>query len=222
MLNQSYPPGSPQLNVAVIDYGMGNIGSIINMLRRLSISGTLVSDPARLHEYDAIILPGVGHFDRAMSNLDALGLSGPIRHLAESKKQLIFGICLGMQLLCNYSEEGSRNGLGLIDADVKRFKFTQAMQLKVPHMGWNTVSRSSPNLLYDKIVSSSSRFYFVHSYYVSCNRQQDILATSTYGIDFVSMVRSNNIFGVQFHPEKSHSHGMRLFEGILKGYHDFK
>lgn len=203
------------LQVAVLDYGMGNIGSVLNMLRRVNIVGVPLSDPSTINDFRAIILPGVGNFDRAMDNLISLGMSDAIIHASQSQSKLILGICLGMQLLCNSSEEGSRQGLGLIDANVKRFRVPEPTELKVPHMGWNKIKPCNPRSRVCDFLTSSSKFYFVHSYYVECLDPKNVVATTSYGINFASMIQSGSTIGVQFHPEKSHVHGMRLLQGLL-------
>lgn len=201
------------LSVAVIDYGMGNIGSICKMLRLVGAEPVVSSDPKQLEAADKLVLPGVGHFDRAMSNLTAAGLAEPLKELVQGKQMPILGICLGMQLMCGSSEEGTQPGLGFLDARVRRFE-PEDRRLKVPHMGWREVEIARPSGLLAGI-DAESRFYFVHSYYVDCAVESDVLARSTYGKPFVSAFSRDNVHGVQFHPEKSHKFGIRVFRNFV-------
>ncbi len=199
--------------IIVIDYGMGNIGSICNMLKYIGARAIVTSDKLLIERAKKLILPGVGHFDKAMSNIKALDLMEVINYKALEEKVPILGICLGMQLMCNSSEEGAEPGLSLIDATVNKFVISSQSNLKVPHMGWNTIkiAKESP-ILYG--VDNDSRFYFVHSYYVKCNQDSNVLTYTTYGHDFVSAFIDENIIGVQFHPEKSHKFGINLFKNF--------
>jgi len=203
--------------VTIIDYGMGNIGSITNMIKRIGYSSEVSRDISQIQAASKIILPGVGHFDNAMQNIDKLGLRNIIRKKAIEDKTPILGICLGMQIMCKQSEEGSTAGLNLIDADVKRFNFLSHLNLKVPHMGWNIVEPKKDNNLFDKMLGEQ-RFYFVHSYHVVCNNEKDIVATTNYCYDFTSSFGHENILGVQFHPEKSHKFGMQLLKNFIEKY----
>ena len=199
--------------ITIINYGMGNLGSIENMLKRIGCSSEISSDIGKIEAAEKIILPGVGHFDKAMENIEKLGLKEVIRKKALVDKSPLLGICLGMQLMCKSSEEGSTPGLGLIDAEVKRFHFTQN-SLKIPHMGWNLVKiKKESKLLLN--CTPKARFYFVHSYHAICNQPEDILTTTNYCYDFVSAFEQDNILGVQFHPEKSHRFGMELLRNFI-------
>ncbi|MFN0097629.1 MAG: imidazole glycerol phosphate synthase subunit HisH [Gemmatimonadaceae bacterium] len=201
------------LRVGVIDYGMGNIGSICKMLRLVGAEPIVSADPAQLQHADKLVLPGVGHFDRAMSNLAAAGLIAGLHELVVGRGTPILGICLGMQLMCEGSEEGSQPGLAFVQAHVRRFVPTDS-RLKVPHMGWAALDVARPSTLLAG-VETDSRFYFVHSYYVDCTDANDVLARTTYGAPFVSAFARGNIFGVQFHPEKSHRFGIQLFRNFV-------
>jgi glutamine amidotransferase len=198
----------------IINYNLGNPKSIKNMLSYLGIDAVISDDLNVLKTANRIILPGVGHFAHGMNQLDTLGISDIIKEHALTAQRPILGICLGMQLMTNFSEEGDVDGLGLIDAQTKKFQL-QDKSLKIPHMGWNEVSwqKESPilNSLYEK-----PRYYFVHSYFVECNNQNDVLGTSHYGQDFVSVFQHDNIIGMQFHPEKSHQFGMELLQNFTK------
>lgn len=199
--------------IVIIDYKMGNIGSILNMLKKINAEGMVSSNPEDIKIADKLILPGVGSFDEGMKNLKDSGLISVIEDKVIKQKIPIMGICLGMQLFAKRSEEGVMDGLGWIDAEVKKFKFDD-YNLKIPHMGWNTVTFCKhDNLLRE--MPEQSKFYFVHSYYFVCNDDKDVLLTTQYGHRFTSAVKKNNIIGVQFHPEKSHKFGMKLFENFV-------
>lgn len=199
----------------IIDYGMGNLGSIANMIKYLGYKSIITSDLTLIQSAQKIILPGVGHFDRAMLNLNALGISDLIRKKALEDNTPLLGICLGMQLLCKGSEEGNAPGLGVVDAKVSKFSFNNSINLKVPHMGWNHVLLKKESVLFEDALSEL-RFYFVHSYYVSCDNKSDILTTTFYGEEFVSSFQIGKIYGVQFHPEKSHKFGMLLLRNFIE------
>lgn len=202
-------------NVVIIDYGMGNIGSIDNMLKYLGVKAIISSDENVISNADKIILPGVGHFDRAMSNIKNLGLTDVLKEMAMIKKKPFLGICLGMQIMCECSDEGILPGLSFVQAEVKKFDFGLDSKLKVPHMGWNRIySNKSSNILDG--LDNDSRFYFVHSYFVKCQNEMDVLTKTTYEFDFVSSFEVDNLIGVQFHPEKSHRFGVTLFRNFLE------
>ena len=199
--------------ISIIDYGVGNIGSIINMIKKVGGVSEVINDPSKLDKTQKLLLPGVGSFDHGMSNLAAWKNS--LDHVVLEKKTPILGICLGMQLLANRSEEGKLAGLGWIDADVVRFdaKITE-QNLRIPHMGWNTTTVKKENPLINS--NEENRFYFVHSYHMQCKNITDILTESIHGYSFTSSVSKNNIYGVQFHPEKSHKFGMALIKKYLE------
>ena len=200
--------------IVIVDYGMGNLGSIKNMVKKIGYDAIISSDPSDLLSAKKIILPGVGSFDNGVKNLDELGLKKIIIDLVETKQVQILGICLGMQLLGKTSDEGSLEGLGLIDGQVRKFDNNQ---IRVPHMGWNTVNLKKKSHLFKDMYNQENRFYFVHSYYFECNDEEDILTTTTYQKDFVSSLHKENIYGTQFHPEKSHKFGMSLLNNFLRG-----
>lgn len=201
--------------LVVIDYLMGNLGSITNMLKKIGAKVTISSSPADIEQADKLILPGVGTFDCGMKKLHELGLVPVLKHKVIENKTPILGICLGMQLFSKRSGEGKMPGLGWLDAETIRFKFADAQFVpKVPHMGWNTVSIMRRSSLFDNMYAES-RFYFLHSYHVVCNDDADILTKTHHGYDFVSSIMRGNISGVQFHPEKSHKFGMRLLENFV-------
>lgn len=192
--------------IAIVDCDLGNIGSVANMARKVGLDPVVTADPARIDEADAIVLPGVGAFDRGSEALTRLGLRDVLGRRVLDEGTPFLGICLGMQLLAAGSEEGELPGLGWLDARVTK---VDAPGLPVPHMGWNHVEAVQPT---DLLVGNAPRFYFVHSYRIECADPADVLATTTYGTTFTSAVRCGNVLGVQFHPEKSHAFGMALFE----------
>jgi len=194
--------------IVIIDIGMGNVGSIQSMFDYIRVESMLSKDPDVIRDATKLILPGVGAFDNAMRMLDLTGLIPVLNDVVLKKKVPILGICLGMQLLTKRSEEGVLPGLGWIDAETVRFPKNDG--LRVPHMGWNTVKIEKESKLFEG--EEENRFYFVHSYFVRCNDSRDILTTTHYGFDFSSSVSHENIYGVQFHPEKSHRFGMRMLK----------
>jgi glutamine amidotransferase len=193
--------------ITIVDYGMGNLGSIRNMLRRVGASATISGDPAVLAESEKLLLPGVGHFDAAMQQIAERGLREVLDHKATVERVPTLGICLGMQLLTRGSEEGRLPGLGWVDAEVRRFPPDRG--LKVPHMGWNEVTTTRPSPLTAGL-GDDARFYFVHSYYVQVDRRDDAVLTASYGVTFDAALEAGTIYGAQFHPEKSHRFGMQL------------
>jgi glutamine amidotransferase len=203
--------------ITIIDYGMGNLGSIANMIKRIGHKSEITNNISFINSAEKIILPGVGHFDKAMQNINSLGLLEIIRKKALKDKTPMLGICLGMQLMCKQSEEGKEQGLCLVDAEVKRFSFPENQFIKIPHMGWNLVIARKDHALFSKMYPEP-RFYFVHSYHVVCNNLNDVLSTTNYGIDFHSSFSSENILGVQFHPEKSHKFGMLLLKNFIDNF----
>ncbi len=201
--------------ITIIDYGMGNLGSIQNMLRRLGVDVEITSDVELIRKAKKLILPGVGAFDKAMMNLENRDLISVLNEQVLKNRIPLLGICLGMQLLTKGSEEGELNGLGWIDAETLRFNFSPGMKLRVPHMGWNTLTVQQKSCLFQQMYEEP-RFYFVHSYYVKCKSQESILATTHYGIDFASGITQDNIYGLQFHPEKSHKFGMQVLKNFTE------
>lgn len=201
--------------IAIVDYAMGNVSSVANMLKRVGApEAVLTRDPDVLRHADKVILPGVGAFDKGMRNLADFGLLDVLNEAATERRVPILGICLGMHLLTKSSEEGQLKGLGWIDAQTVRFRFPEDSGLKIPHMGWNYVEASRDNPLFQ--TGSRNRFYFVHGYYVQCNSEEDTIGTARYGFEFACAVNHDNVFGVQFHPEKSHRFGMALLDGFVR------
>jgi imidazole glycerol-phosphate synthase subunit HisH len=200
--------------ITVIDYGMGNLGSIRNMFKRIKVESEITGEVGKIAAAEKILLPGVGAFDAAMQKIKDAGLLDVLNKKALEEKVPTLGICLGMQLLTHSSEEGKLPGLGWIDARTVKFNFSNN-SLKIPHMGWNTVNIKKESPLIEKL-PEEPRFYFVHSYYISCNNNSDVLTTTHYGIDFHSIIQHENIYGAQFHPEKSHKFGMKLLENFAR------
>jgi glutamine amidotransferase len=198
--------------IIIIDYGMGNLGSIVNMFKKVGAKAEVSSDLDVIAKAHKLLLPGVGSFDKAMEKIDALGMRSVLDEQALVVKKPILGICLGMQLLTRGSEEGSLPGLGWISADTK--KFPSMPGLRIPHMGWNVVKPASRSHLTHNL-PEESRFYFVHSYYVQVDDQRNSILKCEYGISFDAAVQSDNIFGAQFHPEKSHKYGMQIFKNFV-------
>ena len=202
--------------ITLIDYGVGNIFAFQNVYKRLNIPTRIAKTAADLINSEKLILPGVGAFDFAMEQLNASGMRQILDELVLDKKVPIIGICVGMQMMGNRSDEGSAEGLKWIDADIIKFDETLIQQrTKLPHMGWNDVSPLSGHPLFNGL-EQDSIFYFLHSYYFNCNNKEDIIAVSDYGISFASAVNSNNVYGIQFHPEKSHQYGEKLLNNFAQ------
>lgn len=194
--------------ISVIDYGMGNLGSVVNMFNKIGIRSILVNKPEEVSKARKILLPGVGTFDNAISKLNHLSLFAEIIEKANSGTPIL-GICLGMQLLGTESEEGNLPGLNLIPGKIKRFPALQGF--KVPHMGWNNVA-SKEQILFNGL--ENNRFYFVHSYFFEPSNIDHSFGMTDYGIRFTSYIKKDNILGVQFHPEKSHKYGMQILKNF--------
>jgi len=198
--------------ISIVDYSVGNLNSVANMIRHVGGECCIAGDADEIASAEKLILPGVGAFDRGMEALRGSGIAEALSMAVLERKVPILGICLGMQLMTQRSEEGHLPGLGWLDAEVVKFCFPVGCKLKIPHMGWNTLSvvRDNPLILPEE----RQRFYFVHSYHVVCENQEDVVATCHYGYDFVAVFQRGNIWGGQFHPEKSHRFGM----GVLRRF----
>lgn len=202
----------------VVDYGIGNLGSILNMLKKIGVRASLSRASEEVLGANKLILPGVGAFDKAMTNLRERGYIDVLTQRVLVDKIPVLGICLGMQLFSKSSAEGKEEGFGWLDCQTVPFQFNNtSKRLKVPHMGWNRVKICQNSPLFPAN-DSEHRFYFVHSYYLQCNNPNDILTTTNYGYEFTSSICHENILGVQFHPEKSHRFGM----DFLKAFADWK
>ncbi len=202
-----------QRKIVIVSYGLGNLGSIKNMLKKVGYPSVISGDPEDIASADKLILPGVGAFDNGMKHIVDTGLLPVLNRKALEEKTPLLGICLGMQLLAKSSQEGKLDGLGWIDAEVIKFDFTDQPQLKIPHMGWNFVHKAGDSPLTENL-DGKTRFYFVHSYHVVCRNADDIVLTCDYGGEFTCAVQRDNIMGVQFHPEKSHRFGMQLLKNF--------
>lgn len=202
--------------IIIVDYGLGNLRSILHKLERIGTPAMITSEAGEIAKAQKLILPGVGAFDKGMFNLKEYGLIPILNQKVLVEKTPILGICLGMQLFCKCSEEGTTEGLGWLDAECRKFKFGEEnAHLKVPHMGWNTLTIKREHFLL-KDMPPDAAFYFVHTFYVVCNEEHDILAQTRYGFDFTSVIQRNNIWGTQFHPEKSHKSGIQLLKNFAE------
>ncbi|TSE06267.1 MULTISPECIES: imidazole glycerol phosphate synthase subunit HisH [Aquimarina] len=200
--------------IKIVNYGSGNIQAILNIYKQLNIECLVANTPEELLDATKLILPGVGAFDETMDQLIKSGFKKELDRLVLEEKIPVMGICVGMQILAKKSEEGQLAGLGYIDGEVKKFdssKFTQKPYL--PHLGWNSIEPTEENKIFEGI-DFDYGFYFLHTYYFSCNSIEDRLASTQYGDEFSSAVNHDNVFGMQFHPEKSHSNGIQLFKNF--------
>lgn len=202
--------------IAIVNYGLGNLTSILNMHKRLGIDAKITSDPIELQQADKLILPGVGHFDKGMQNLNESGLRTLLDKLVLQEKKTILGICLGAQLMTRRSEEGMEKGLDWVAADTIKFQLSGNNSLKVPHMGWTDLDCTKNSPLWQNL-PAEPRYYFVHTYHFRFDdNNTNVIGRSTYGYEFACAFQKVNIYGVQFHPEKSHKFGMKLLENFSK------
>jgi len=202
--------------ITIIDYGVGNINAFVNVYKRLNIAVKIAKTKEDLQDAEKLILPGVGHFDHAMSQLNASGMRDTLDHLVLNKGVPVIGICVGMQMMANSSDEGKLQGLGWIDAGVRLFDENKINQVtRLPHMGWNDVTPVKESPLFVGL-EKEAIFYFLHSYYFECNKDSDIQAFSDYGGKFTCAVTFENRYGIQFHPEKSHHYGEILLNNFAK------
>ncbi len=202
--------------ITIIDYGLGNISAFQNVYKRLDIPTKIAKSVEDLQDVEKLILPGVGAFDYAMSQLNNSGMRERLDELVLKQKIPVIGICVGMQIMGNKSDEGQLEGLKWIDANVRKFdESTIHQRTKLPHMGWNDVYPKNNHPLFEGL-EKDAIFYFLHSYYFECKNEEDILANSDYGVLFASAAHHDNIFGIQFHPEKSHQYGERLLHNFAK------
>lgn len=201
------------IKVGIIDYGMGNLRSVSNAVRTVEAEAHYVTDPENLGRFDKLILPGVGAFGDAIARLHATGMVHALNEEMSMGKPIL-GLCLGMQLMCRESEEGGKfKGLCWFDADVKQFP--DHMNLKVPHIGWNNLTFTCENALFNGI-NNEPDFYFVHSYRVECINQNDVLAWCDYGEPFAAIIGRDTLWGLQFHPEKSQRAGLKMLRNFVE------
>lgn len=202
--------------IIIIDYGMGNQGSILNRLKRMSVAVSISSRAEDIAKAEKLILPGVGFFASGMENLKKYDLLSVLREKVIGGKTPILGICLGMQLFTNCSEEGNADGLDWIDAETRKFNFDgEGTTLCIPHIGWNSIELKRDSPIVSGLVSEAT-YYFTHSYYVDCHDADNVVATTHYGYDFAAVIQRENIFGTQFHPEKSHKSGIALLRNFVR------
>jgi glutamine amidotransferase len=201
--------------IAIIDYGMGNLESIKNMIRKAGGQAMITSNLEEIAMARSLILPGVGHFGKAMDLINQSNLRQVLDKAVLEDRKPLLGICLGMQLLLDSSEEGDSKGLGYIEGKVRKFQFEDS-SLKVPHMGWNEVQIMQENGVLQEVDGEPQRFYFVHSYFAQCDHVENVVCRTQYGFTFDSAISKAHIMGVQFHPEKSHKYGLRFFTEYLK------
>lgn len=202
--------------IAIVDYGSGNISAIANIYKQLKIPYVVSGDPVVLAEAERYILPGVGAFDTVMGDLERLGLVATLNEQVLGKGKAALGICVGMQILANGSDEGERSGLGWIPGRIRQIDAASiTVQPKLPHMGWNSIHlQGAVPMLRD--VDLDRGFYFLHNYYFDPASSADVMATVTYGRDLACAVRRGNVYGLQFHPEKSHGNGMAIFRNFAE------
>jgi glutamine amidotransferase len=201
--------------IHILDYGMGNLQSVQNGLKKLGLDASISSNCDDIKNAHKLIFPGVGHFGKAMQNLKQLDLLEVLHEIVLIKKIPVLGICLGMQLMAKSSEEGDVDGLGWFDASVKKIEIRDNIKYKIPHTGWNTIQIQKESELM-KGIPDEGEFYFVHAYHVQCANISDVLNTTVYDQPFVSAIEKDNIFGVQYHPEKSHAIGKKLINNFIK------
>lgn len=202
--------------LTLIDYGVGNINAFLNIYKQLNIPARTAKNVSELEGASKVILPGVGHFDYAMKKFIESGMRETVDHMVKVEKKPVVGICVGMQMMANRSDEGDMPGLGWIDADVRKFSPEQmSANLPLPHMGWNNirVARETPLL---QNLGEIPRYYFLHSYYFECKEKQNEIAEADYGFSFTCAANNENVYGVQFHPEKSHHFGIQLLKNFAE------
>lgn len=203
--------------IYIVDYGVGNIQAFLNLFKRLGIEARRAGSPGALSDATRLILPGVGHFDHAMQRLNESGMRPKLEELVLGAQVPVVGICVGMQMLAEGSDEGSLSGLGWVPGRVRAFASQpQSADLPMPHMGWNELHPSAHSKLFSKGFEDGAQFYFLHSYFFDAEDKQDVAATANYGLDFDAVVSHGHIHGVQFHPEKSHHWGEQLLKNFVE------
>ncbi len=202
--------------IVIVDYKTANIGSIVNIFKRIGVPARVAETPAQLAGATHLLLPGIGHFDTCARNLRRAGFAEALQQPVLERRIPLLGICVGAQLLTRGSEEGDEAGLGWIDAETRRFPDLPRDDYKVPHMGWNLATATQPHTLFEGF-EKTPRFYFVHSFHMQCDRPESQLASTEHGLQFASAIVQGNVAGVQFHPEKSHRYGMQLLRNFAHG-----
>ena len=203
--------------ITIIDYGLGNVQAFLNIYKKLHIPVQVAKSENDLEGASKLILPGVGHFDYAMQRFNDSGMREKVESLVLQDNVPVLGVCVGMQIMANSSEEGIESGLGWISGIVKRLESIVKVDnnFPLPHMGWNSVTPNHKDL-FSNIDSSDLEFYFLHSYYFDCTSQENCIASANYSSNFCCAINKKNIFGVQFHPEKSHHYGVNLLENFAE------
>lgn len=204
--------------IAVVDYDTGNVGSVLNMLKKVGASAVLSRDPETLRTASKLVLPGVGAFDEAVANVHRFGLYEVLNELVIEKRRPILGLCLGAQIMAKSSEEGTQPGLCWLNARIVRFRPPEGQVLRIPHMGWNDVQAVAEGGGIFRDVPEPMRFYFVHSYHMVVEEAGLELATSVYGSRFTSAMGRGNILSMQYHPEKSHKYGLQVFRNFVERF----
>jgi len=200
--------------MTIVDYGLGNVRAFANIYKGLNIDAMIARTPSELQRASKIILPGVGAYDHAMEGLDQSTMRPVLDELVKEKRVPVLGVCVGMQILGRSSEEGKRAGLGWLDGEVRGFKSQASFDLPVPHLGWNDVEPAQRGSELFTHLESTAKFYFLHSFFFDCDDPADVAAVSTYGVRFSCAVHRDNVYGVQFHPEKSHQAGTQLLKNF--------
>ena len=201
--------------IVIIDYGLGNLSSVKRGFQRIGVETQISSSLTEIEDANKLVLPGVGHFSEGIKNINKLGMWDMLNNKVLTEKTPILGICLGMQLMGNNSEEGDATGFGWIEAEVKRFDMEDKIRYKVPNIGWNNTKIINNNKL-SFALTDRNYFYFVHSYHMICGDPRDVWMRSSYETEFVSAINKGNIFGTQFHPEKSHSAGLKILKSFAE------
>ncbi len=200
--------------ISIINYGLGNIQAFKNIYNQLNISNSIATTKKDIEAAEKLILPGVGSFDWAINYLEKSGLRDCLDNAVLIEKKPILGVCVGMQIMAESSEEGENKGLGWIPTRIKKLNFKNSTEYVLPHMGWNDISITRENKLFNGL--SEYKFYFLHSYFIDPENSDNIIAKTNYGLDFCCAINHDNLYGTQFHPEKSHSYGTTLLKNFAE------